>query len=149
MKLPLILTLTLALDLEVSGGERPVFLAHDESPQGWQELVSECWHAVPKSRPTFNRVLEQLRLIKVRINEDKCKADTSGDIRRRMTYAFNSSAQPSAESYDITVKAPLRSAMAMDMQLPSRTRANSWASLSGSQAAASLLSNTLSEPLLM
>lgn len=47
----------------VRGGERPRLTAEmrQRAPVGFVDLMTECWHADPKQRPSFSQILPQTK----------------------------------------------------------------------------------------
>ena len=53
------------LIIEICDGLRPQIVTN--APEGYIELMKECWHSDPNKRPTGNVILEKVE--KIRINE--------------------------------------------------------------------------------
>ena len=52
----------------------------DEIPDGYAELVEQCWHGVPSHRPSFASIVVQLKTIAERANKPASSDGGASDM---------------------------------------------------------------------
>ena len=79
---------------EVEAGIRPPITKELTAPQDYVDLVKECWHHDPDSRPTFPIVQERLRQMFLKYSENK------GSSKSRRSTVMSQTQFESADEMD-------------------------------------------------
>jgi hypothetical protein len=55
----------------VKNGQRPAWADNYNGPQGFKELVCDCWHPKPMSRPPLQKIIDTLMALRKELEEQK------------------------------------------------------------------------------